>query len=383
MSTDPEVVVEEKETGLQLVRDTDVDIQIATARKFPRSLQTFKRKATEMATFTQDVARECIYALPRKEEGRSKIIEGPSARFAEIAASAWTNLRAEGRSLGDDGRFVRSRGTAWDIENNVAIAYEVTRRITTREGKTYSDDMIVVTGNAGASIAIRNAILKVIPTTYWKPIYLACRQVIAGDAQSYQKRRDELMHELAIMGATTERVCAALGLKGLLDVTFEHLVTLSGFITALREGDTTIDQAFPEQSVAPRPAPRKSEQTTQASTQTPSETKSQSPAPEPVTEAKPVPPVATAHAAELAQPKKDTRAGLIGEIKAMEKGTLIKMADGFQCATTSEAFILIAYRCYGKKTPVEISTVPAKSEKHVPRIVEIVDLIGPGEVAGQ
>jgi hypothetical protein len=73
----------------------------------------------------------------------------------------------------------------------------VKRRITNRRGETYNADMITVTGNAGASIALRNAILKAIPTPFWKPIYNACRKVVAGDAKTFASRRDNMLHEFA------------------------------------------------------------------------------------------------------------------------------------------------------------------------------------------
>src|SRR3954464_1853056 len=137
--------------------DPEIGREIATAKRFPRSVTTFMRRAKEMATLTPEIAASCIYALPRKENGRQKNIEGPSARLAEICASAWGNLRAEGKVLGNDDQFVTARGTAWDVESNVAIAYEVKRRITTSKGDRYGADMIGVTGNAAASIALRNA----------------------------------------------------------------------------------------------------------------------------------------------------------------------------------------------------------------------------------
>ena len=126
----------------------EIDVQVATAKRYPRSIADFLKRAESLACLNTDVAASCIYALPRKENGKQKNIEGPSARFAELMASAYGNIRAEGRTIGDDGRYVTARGTSWDVENNVAIAYEVKRKITTREGKTFSDDMIVVTGNA-------------------------------------------------------------------------------------------------------------------------------------------------------------------------------------------------------------------------------------------
>jgi hypothetical protein len=195
-----------------------------------------------MATLTPEIAASCIYAIPRD----GKTVEGPSARFAEVMVSAWGNMRAEGKTIGDDGQFVTARGTAWDVESNVAIAFEVKRRITKANGQTFNADMVMTTGNAASSIALRNAILKVIPTAFWKPIYNSVRQVIAGDAKTFAVRRDDMLKAFAVMGVTVERVCAAIGVKGKADITLEHMATLTGFYNALKDGDTTIEEAFPE-----------------------------------------------------------------------------------------------------------------------------------------
>src|SRR5690606_7715376 len=150
-----------------------VDVQISTAKRFPRSIKAFKDMAMAMATLDEETAESCFYALPRG----GKTVEGPSARLAEIVASAWGNMRIEGRPIAEDDRFVTSRGTAWDLQTNVAFAFESRRRITDKQNRRYNDDMIGVTANAATSIALRNAVFKAVPSAFWRPIYLRCREV--------------------------------------------------------------------------------------------------------------------------------------------------------------------------------------------------------------
>ena len=152
--------------NLGTVISSEVEAQLVAAHRFPRRITLFAERAEAMACLNEDIADACMYALPRA----GKTIEGPSARFAEIMATCWGNLRAEARPLEVRDRDVLVRGTCWDLESNVAIAFEVTRRITNREGKRFDDDMIAVTTNAAGSIALRNAILKVVPKAYWDPI---------------------------------------------------------------------------------------------------------------------------------------------------------------------------------------------------------------------
>jgi len=218
----------------------EVDIQITTAKRYPRSVATFVKQATEMATLNEETAEACFYALPRD----GKTIEGPSARLAEIVASAWGHMRVEARIVEETERFVTARGMAWDLQNNVAIAFEVRRRITDRKGRRYADDMVGVTGNAASSIALRNAVFKVVPSAFWRPIYLKCREVAVGNAETLANRRAKMLEYFQKLGAPADRVFALLGVPGIEDITLTHLATLKGLATAIKEGETTVDEAF-------------------------------------------------------------------------------------------------------------------------------------------
>lgn len=223
-----------------ILNKSEIDQQIATAHRFPRSLKQFRDEAMQMVTLDESIANECIYALPRD----GKTIEGPSARFAEIIASAWGNSRAGARVISDQGEFVTAQGVFHDLERNVAITYEVQRRITGKGGKRYSADMIGVTANAACSIALRNAILKGVPKAFWSSMYDAARQVIMGDIKTLANRRAAAVANFQRYGVTSEQICAQLGVAGQEDITLDHLVILRGLLTALREGDTTPEEAF-------------------------------------------------------------------------------------------------------------------------------------------
>lgn len=219
----------------------EVDVQISTAKRYPRSIRAFIELATEMATLDEDTAAACFYALPRG----GKTVEGPSARLAEICASAWGHMRIQARVVDEDERFVTARGESWDLQNNVAIGYEVRRRITDKNGKKFVDDMIGVTSNAAASIALRNAVFKVIPSAFWRPIYLKCRQVAVGKAETLANKRAKMLDYFQKMGVENVRVFGLLGIRGIEDVTLDHMATLHGLATAIKDGDTSVDEAFP------------------------------------------------------------------------------------------------------------------------------------------
>lgn len=227
-------------TVLATISKAEIDQQISTARAYPRSIKNFRAEALSMVTLNERIAEECIYALPRD----GKTIEGPSARFAEIMASAWGNCRAAARVIGEDDNFVTAQGAFHDLERNVHISYEVRRRITNRKGQRYSPDMIGVTANAACSIALRNAILKGIPKAFWTDMYDDARKVVMGDVKTISNRRADAVAHLQKYGVTPDQICTTLGVKGLEDIGQEELLILRGLVTSIKEGDTTAEQAF-------------------------------------------------------------------------------------------------------------------------------------------
>lgn len=239
MDTEAEVITAESGT-LALLNKSEIDMQIATAHKYPRSIVRFRQEVLQMVTLNEQVASECIYALPRD----GKTIEGPSARFAEVVASAWGNGRAGARVVSDQGDFVTAQGVYHDLQRNVAITYEVQRRITNRNGNRFSADMIGVTANAACSIALRNAILKGIPKAFWADMYDAARKTAMGDVKTLANRRADALAAFLKYGVSNEQVFLKLGVTGQEDITLEHLLLLRGMLTAIKDGDTTPEQAF-------------------------------------------------------------------------------------------------------------------------------------------
>lgn len=242
--TEQEILAPQAQTvdsmTLALLNKSEIDQQIATAKKWPRQLTTFYNKAIALATQDPETADECVYALPRD----GKTVEGPSARFAELVLFAWGNSRAGARIIDEGEEFVTAMGSFFDMEQNIHVGYEVKRRIVTKQGKRFNTDMIGMTANAACSIALRNAILKGIPKAIWRKPYDRVRQTIAGDIKTLDARRSAMLKAFALMGAKEEQIFTLLDIKGAADITLDHLVTLRGIYNAIREGETTVTRAF-------------------------------------------------------------------------------------------------------------------------------------------
>jgi hypothetical protein len=261
----------------------EIDIQISTAKRFPRVLSKVKQDMLSFATLDQETAQSCFYTLKRKDKsGQIKLIQGPSVRLAEIAASCFGNIRSGARVVSNDGKKVVAQGVCHDLEKNVFFSMENTRRITTKDGRTFSEDMQIVTANAASAIALRNAITKTIPRALILPVFEAAKKVAIGDIKSLSVTRSKVFERLQAMGATEEQILNVVDARKVDDVDLTKLEYLIGLGTALRDGEISIEEAFP----VTQPTPTLESKTTEskADPATPEPAK-----PEQKTEAKPEP----------------------------------------------------------------------------------------------
>ncbi|TXH59328.1 MAG: hypothetical protein E6Q97_00095 [Desulfurellales bacterium] len=238
-------------SALEAIQRAEVDIQIATAKRYPRQLSTVKKEMLSFATLDQETAESCFYSVPRG----GKNVQGPSIRLAEIAISCYGNLRAGSRvistvSTGDSPHVVL-QSVCHDLEKNVAVTIEKRRRITKKRGKTAVDeDDINLAVNAGSAIALRDAVFKIVPLALVKPVYEQARAVAIGDAKTLAQRRSKALETFAKMGVAEARILEMLEKKSVEDIGLAELETLTGLRNAIKDGETTIDDAFAAKSKA-------------------------------------------------------------------------------------------------------------------------------------
>jgi len=222
----------------------EVDQQITTAHAYPRSVDRAVRNILALATMDEETAKECIYALPRG----GKPIRGPSIRLAEIIQSQWGNNRTGTRVVHVDRveKYVEAEGVFHDLETNSASTARVRRRLVAdRKTGQITEDMIMLTGNAAASIAKRNAILAGVPKAVWRKAYASVESVLVGDAKTMAEKRDDALKAFAAFGVKPEQLYEALGIQGLDDVGPDQYMTLVGMHQALRNNEATVEEMFP------------------------------------------------------------------------------------------------------------------------------------------
>ncbi len=220
----------------------EIDQQITTAKTYPRSVNRAVQSILSLVTIDEDAAEEATYALPRG----GKPITGPSIRMAEIVAGQWGNCRVGARVVHIDRaeKYVEAEGVFHDLETNTATTARVRRRISDKNGRLFSDDMIIVTGNAACAIAKRNAILGGVPKAVWRKAYDAAIDVVKGDQKTLAERRAAVFKAFAAFGVKPEQLFAALGIAGEDDITLEHIPTLTGMRAALKSGEETVETMF-------------------------------------------------------------------------------------------------------------------------------------------
>lgn len=247
-------VVMKSTEALEAVTRQEIDITIATAKNYPREILKAREEILHYAKQSREVASSCFYALPRKDKsGKTTTIEGPSVRFAEIVLNAFGNINAATRIVGNDGQKIIAQAVCHDLEKNVRIGVEVSRRITNRDGRPYSEDMQIVTGNAAAAIALRNAIFKVIPAALTTDLQNEIKQFALGTSKEDKKfteRKQKIMTGFTNMTFSNgEKVQEAQVLdlvktKSLKDVDIDRAFVLLGILNALNEGSATVDNTF-------------------------------------------------------------------------------------------------------------------------------------------
>lgn len=227
-----------------------VNSQVATARQFPRNLSRARSNINAIVVMDKDTATACGYAVPRD----GKNVTGPSVHLANIVAQAYGNIRVETKVVEVGDKTVTCQATAWDLETNYAVRQEVIRKITGKSGRRFSEDMIILTANAGCSIARRNAIFSVVPKPLWQGGYEAAQRLIVGDISDddkLNKKRKEILDRITeAYGITESDVLKALGLRQVTQIKGEEIKILIGYGQSIKDGDSTVDQIFfPERGV--------------------------------------------------------------------------------------------------------------------------------------
>lgn len=221
----------------------EMEMDIAMAIRHPRDMLAVADKIRKWALADEEAAEDCMFSLPRD----GKAIMGPSIGMAQIVASAYGNCTCARRIVAIDRveKVVVAEGGFYDRETGLKTVIQVRRRISTKSGGIFSDDMITVTGNAAASIAIREAILRSVPAFIWKRTYDECERRTVGNVKNLGERRQKAVKAFAAYGAKPDDILAYFHIKSMDEVGISEILALTGIFQQIKSGEAEVESFFP------------------------------------------------------------------------------------------------------------------------------------------
>jgi len=191
------------------------------------------------------------YAFPR---GGAQV-RGPSVKLARELARCWGNIRHGVRVLSMDDEQVQVEGWAWDLEHNTRASSEArfARKIQRkRGGKTVwvepdERDLRELINKHGA-IALRNALLQLLPPDVVDEAVGLCRRALAdaADGKLAEDREATLRRVAAAWdayGVDTDMLSEYLG-KPFDKATGEDVAELRSMYGSIRDGNSTVRDYF-------------------------------------------------------------------------------------------------------------------------------------------
>ncbi len=114
----------------------------------------------------------------------------------------------------------------------------------TSTGATYSHDIQTLTGNAASSIALRNAIFKVIPKALIDRVYEKAVKYAVGDQKTLSTHRSKAFAWYRKRGVDHTKILKFFNKNNMEDLTLNELEKLQGIATFIKEGFVELDKAF-------------------------------------------------------------------------------------------------------------------------------------------
>lgn len=239
-----EIQVIESNMGIEVFEAQErasIDIQIATAKRYPRELRKVLDNSIVIATLDKDTAAKCRYAKPVG----GKNVTGPSVHLARIICQQYGNIRVQQRIKQITDRTIVAEAVAFDLETNYAVCVEARRSIIGKDGRRFTESVIETNAMAILSIAERNAILKVIPKMITDKVYNEAFTFAFGDLSDrakFLKQRDKLFKAFKDYGMTEIEVVKCLGLASKEAINAENLADLTGYLQALKDNELTVEE---------------------------------------------------------------------------------------------------------------------------------------------
>jgi hypothetical protein len=232
--------------------ENDSMLQVATQR--PRDEQAVVTGALRELDLIPEEAGKAFYSIPYRErqpDGSTKVVkvEGPSVKTAMALARRWGNCTTGARVLNEDKEGFDLEGVFIDLESNFRVSrpFRVSKWYKPRAGgaQLLSVDRQQQAVQAGASKALRNAILAGLPAYLVSAYEKKARALVAGnlDAAADKKTVDAVLRAFEKWQVTEEQLATYTGLP-VAGWTGTEVADLRGLWNAINDGQTSVEEAF-------------------------------------------------------------------------------------------------------------------------------------------
>lgn len=230
----------------------EIQAAIIAAKKFPRDESASYVKA--MKSFNRpSMAESALYSFPRG----GKTIQGPSVDCARELARCWGNIRYGVQILSSDHESVHIRGFAYDLETNNRTESEAkfSKKIQRKNKHTGVTEWIEADErdlrelvNKHGAIAVRNALLQILPPDVVDDAEKAARETMAKAARNeLGTNREDTVRKLAKafdeIGVSSEMLSGWLG-RDIKLITEDEIVSLKSIFKSIRDGNSQRDEHF-------------------------------------------------------------------------------------------------------------------------------------------
>lgn len=236
--------------GHALIRiENETMMQVAVQR--PRDEGVVIKGALRELELVPEEAGKAYYSIPYTDRQTGKVtkVEGPSIKAAMALARRWGNCTTGARVLNEDKEGFDVEGVFIDLETNFRITrpQRVSKWFKPRAGgmQQLTIDRQMMAVQAGASKAIRNAILAGLPAYLVGAYDKKARAIVAGklDAPADAKTTKAVLDAFAKWAVTREQ------LEGYAELPVEQwtgtqIADLRGLWNAIHDGQATVAEAF-------------------------------------------------------------------------------------------------------------------------------------------
>lgn len=219
-----------------MVERIDIDSLINNAKKHPRDINKVLEQVKSYATLDLELIESYFYFT--KSDLGDNTVQGMTVRMAELIVESWGNLSIQTQIIRNDGRTITALGICHDLETNLTISAEITRIITTKDAEE-----ITATSNATSSIAFRNVVFKVIPKVVTFKIVNEIKALVIANINA-DISRPAIIADFATLKIKEDDILKYLNVKKLADINSEEIFILRSLKNAIKDGKTTIEQAF-------------------------------------------------------------------------------------------------------------------------------------------